>query len=144
MYYKCIVHRISNVFDTWCYCHSGQKVYPVVGTKTFESKEDYLKYISKVGQHPIHCTPCLNPERVNWSHPVVYEQWVRHSSKTDSKTGVTRTHYRCRRNKRGGTSGNGQRSSKSTTYADKGHVGCKCVTRHIVVNECIKTVRKHV
>ena len=65
-----------------CHCHSGQKRYPVVGTKHFQNKDHYLDYISQVGQHPMHCTPCLNPERIDWSHPLVYEQWVKHHETT--------------------------------------------------------------
>ena len=50
----------------------------------------------------------------------------------DRKTGVKKTYFRCRRNKRGASSGTGRRSSKSTTFVNKGHVGCKCCARYIM------------
>ena len=50
----------------------------------------------------------------------------------DAKTGVKKTYYRCRRNKRPSNVGSGKRRSKSKTIINKGHVGCQCVARHMM------------
>ena len=46
-----------------------------VGAKHFADMSKFRAYI-KTGQHAAHATPCVIPTKIDWNHPIVFEEWL--------------------------------------------------------------------
>ena len=46
---------------------------PVVGTRRFPSVDEFNRFMV-LGQHPTNASPCIPAAKVDWTHPMVYEE----------------------------------------------------------------------
>ena len=50
---------------------------PVVGTRRFRNRNELDKFM-QLGQHPTHASPCVPAQNIDWTHPMIYEEWSTH------------------------------------------------------------------
>ena len=50
-----------------------------VGAKHFQDICKYRAYI-KTGKHAAHASPCVARARIDWNHPIIFEEWMRHKA----------------------------------------------------------------
>ena len=63
---------------------------PTVGVVTFDNTSEY-ELFKVIGKHPVHASPCVDISSIDWTHPLVYEEWNRRDTKGNKIS------YRCRR-----------------------------------------------
>ena len=68
----------------------------LTGVKTFKSMREYRAFV-RVGQHPMHASPCVCAEGLNCSSDLVYEEWLFHQR---TSKGSQTQEYLCRRRRR--------------------------------------------
>ena len=78
-----------------CTTNKAPKVV-LTGVKTFKSIQEYRAFI-RVGQHPMHASPCVCVTGMRCSNELVFEEWLDH--KRTSNDSTTRE-YLCRRRRR--------------------------------------------
>ena len=65
----------------------------LTGVKTFKSMQEYRAFV-RVGQHPMHASPCVCVKSLKCSNELVFEEWLNHNRTYNDST--TRAHM-CRR-----------------------------------------------
>ena len=73
-----------------------KRIVELTGVATFKSMREYRAFV-RVGQHPMHASPCVCAEGLNCSSDLVYEEWM-FNQKTSK--GSQTQEYRCRRRRR--------------------------------------------
>ena len=101
---------------------------PVVGSKIFKSMAEYTRYI-RVGNHPLHASPCVPNDKINWSEPIVYEEWHRHGTGRNTLENKHWIHCRCRRRRHEPKSGTKGKARKRRLIKEE-YVGTRCPARH--------------
>ena len=101
---------------------------PIVGSKVFKSMAEYTRYV-RVGNHPLHASPCVPSDKINWSQPIVYEEWHRHGTGRNTLQKKYWIHCRCRRRRHQPKSGTTGKERKRRLIKEE-YVGTRCPARH--------------